>query len=82
LVLALGSVTLLFDFGGLFFEFLVFLIELFEFFVGLGNRLFSGLHFFDEASVIFFGLKENIVKFGVGGLELSGLLFELFEGVD
>jgi hypothetical protein len=66
----------------LFFEFLVLLIELFELFVGLGNGLFSDLHLLNEGSVIFFGLKENVVKFGVGGLKLSGLLFELFEGVD
>ena len=82
LVFGLRFVTLFFDFRSLFFEFLVLLIELFELFVGLGNGLFSDLHLLNEGSVIFFGLKENVVKFGVGGLKLSGLLFELFEGVD
>ena len=32
--------------------------------------------------MIVFSLKEDIVEFGVGGLELSGLLFELLESVD
>lgn len=32
--------------------------------------------------MIFFSLKENVIEFSVGGLELSGLLFELLKGVD
>ena len=30
--------------------------------------------------MIFFSLRENAIKFIVGGLELSCFLFELFEG--
>jgi hypothetical protein len=66
----------------LFLEFLIFLIELFKLLVGLSDGLLSGLHFFNEGGVILFGLKENVVKFGVGRLELSGLLFELLQSVN
>lgn len=82
MVLGLGSIALLFKLEGLLLELVILLVELIELLVGIGDSLLSGLHFLDEVDVIFFGLKQNVVKLGVRGLELPGLLFKLLEGID
>lgn len=58
---------------------LLFLSELINFFVGGGNNLFSVLELVNERAVVFFGLKEDIVKLSVGSFELPCFLFKLLE---
>jgi hypothetical protein len=61
----LGSVALFFNLAGLFLEVIILLIELFKLPVGVGDGLLPGLHFFNEAGVILFGLEQNVVELGV-----------------
>lgn len=66
----------------MFLELVILLVQLVELSVGLVDSLLPGFHFFDEIGVVFFGLEENVVEFGVGGFELACFFFELFKSVD
>jgi hypothetical protein len=48
--------------------------------VGVGDRDFLGLQFIKKSFVILLSLMEDVLKFTVSGLKLSGFLLKLLKG--